>query len=379
MKASEHIFESDVKNDRIDIYKDPTVKIKDMSKKDIFGDTLHLQLEGNCIDNSVSNGIRQTILKKIPIYAFHRKNIHVENDKSYNMYNNDMLFNQIETLPIYDIPNYFDLENPEIFLPDHISKDIFGTFKDPMVLDNEEEPDRKKKKSSESIGGEKKLFRIEFTLNVKNATNTEKYVSTHDAVLRIDGKKVDSYLKHDPVDIIVLKELKEEVSMRAEELSLRAEANLGISQDHAMYDATTNVVSKEIESNKWEIIYDTIGQLDKYIIFQKACFIIQKKLKNLHSFVKKTYTAELDPKKYVEIRLHGEDHMLGNLLGTALQKCTLITDAGYEKPHPLKDLVIIKFLIASKTDITPIQVFCDTVKYLIKVHETIEQNLPKRK
>ena len=37
-----------------------------------------------------------------------------------------MIYNQIETLPIYDIPNYFDLENPELFLPDNIMRTIFG-------------------------------------------------------------------------------------------------------------------------------------------------------------------------------------------------------------------------------------------------------------
>ncbi len=51
----------------------------------------------------------------IPIYAFHRSNIFIELDKSRHMYNNDLIYNQIETLPIFDIPNYFDLENQKYF------------------------------------------------------------------------------------------------------------------------------------------------------------------------------------------------------------------------------------------------------------------------
>ena len=66
----------------------------------------------------------RTIMMSIPIYGFHRSNIHIEVEKSKNMYNNDLIYNQIETLPIFDIPNYFDLENPETFL----SNDVMKTF-----------------------------------------------------------------------------------------------------------------------------------------------------------------------------------------------------------------------------------------------------------
>ena len=108
---AEFIFESTTPNDRIDIYAQPEVLIKKIPSKN--EQHFHIELSGPNIDNSVVNAIRRTILHHIPIYGFHRTNINIEVDKTRYMYNNDLVYNLIETLPIYDVPNYFDLENPK--------------------------------------------------------------------------------------------------------------------------------------------------------------------------------------------------------------------------------------------------------------------------
>lgn len=356
-----HIFESDTKNDIIDIYSPPDLKVKDMSSKTKFYDRFHIQMEGNSIDNSVSNAIRHVILKLIPIYSFHRKNIHIDNDRTYCMYNNDMIYNQIETLPIFDIPNYFDLENPDMFLPESLSRDLFGTFGASQHGGGiDEESD-----------GKKQLFRIEMTLSVENKSDQYLYVSTHDAILRIDGKIVNSYKNNPKIDLLVLKP--------GEIISLRAEANLGIAKYNAIYDATTSVVSKEITSRKYEIYYDNIGQLDKHVICKKACVIIKKKLKNLLKYLKNTYPDDLDPSKYVEIQLYGEDYCLGNLLGTILQKNVAVVEAGFSKMHPLDEIVTIKFMIASKSKKMPINILCDSISYLINLYNEIDMQISPNK
>jgi len=351
-------------NDKIDIYSDPVVKIKDISPDvDKFGrDKLHVVLEGRSVDYSVSNAIRRTILDKIPIYAFHRKNIHVENDKSYMMYNNDMLYNQIETLPIFDVPNLFDLENPNLFLPDNISKKLFGSFVEEVVFEVDQADNANAKEDSK-----KQYFQIDLTINYKNTSETYKYLSTHDITLRIDGREVKSYLKKDPICIIVLKP--------NEELSLRAEASLGIQELNGIYAATTSVVSKEVTDDKFEIIYESIGQLDKYVIFNKACLILKKRLENLHAFIKKTYPEEPPLDTQVEIKLYGEDYTLGNLLGTALQKCPNVHIAGFAVKHTLIDVSIVKYLMESNSKVKPIKHLLDVISHLIKLYDMIGKKL----
>src|SRR5579872_3284982 len=112
----EFIFESNVPNDKIDIYGDIDVTVTKLSSETENELEFRAKLEGYNIDHSVANAIRRSVLLYVPVYGFHRSNIRIENEKSHHMYNNDMIFNQIEMLPIYDIPNYWDISDPEVFM-----------------------------------------------------------------------------------------------------------------------------------------------------------------------------------------------------------------------------------------------------------------------
>jgi DNA-directed RNA polymerase subunit L len=354
----EFVFESDVKNDKIDIYGEPDVHLKKLPSS--IESEFNIQIEGKSIDYSVVNAIRRTILLNIPIYGFHRSNIFIEVEKSKHMYNNDLIYNQIETLPIYDIPNYYDLENPELYLSNEVLKSLFGKF----IQEKYSADDKSiNSESNESVDANKKLFKIELGMNVKNISDTDKFVTTHDVVLKINNKVSNSYMTRDPISIIVLKP--------GEEISLRAEANLGISKILATYEATTNAIHKEISSSKYELSYETLGQLDKNLIFTKACIILIKKLEHLNKFIQSKYKEEPENIKYMEIQLFGEEHTLGNLIATALQKCDLVAEAGYAMPHPFIDQIVIRYRLETDTKAGPIKVFVDTVKYLIRLFEQI--------
>ena len=345
------ISDSTVPNDRIDIYAEPDVRIKKLKPNN--ENELRLEIEGKSIDNSVVNALRRTILMSIPIYAFNRSKVFIEVDKSRHMYNNDLLYNQIETLPIFDIPNYFDLENPELFLPTEVMKQLFSTFVPETYT---EETDEKPPET------DKKPFKIELSINIKNNTGIDKFVSTHDAVLKIDGQTSNSYQTRRPISIMVLKP--------TEEISLRAEANLGISKMHASYEATTNAYHDEITPMKYHLWYETQEQLDKHIIFTKASIIITKKLEKLREFIKKNF-EERSSDETIEIQLYGEDHTLGNLLVTALQKCDFVRRAAYKMPHAFVDQIVIEYQLEPKSKIGPIEVFISCVDYLIRLFQTI--------
>lgn len=344
------LFDSNIPNDKIDIHSDPDVRIKNLKPRN--NNELRIELEGLSVDYSVVNAIRRTILMSIPIYGFHRSNIFIEVEKSKHMYNNDFIYNQIETLPIFDISNDFDLENPEIFLPNEIMKSIFGSFV----------PEKNIAETGTKIDEPKKMSKIELSINIKNDTDTDRFVNTHDAILRVNGKVSDSYKIRKPICILVLKP--------GEELSLRAEANLGIAAMHSIYEATTNAIHEEITPTKYHLWYETLEQLDKNVIFTKACIILTKKLQNLMEFIKNNY-EDKEVTDLVEIRLYGENHTLGNLLATVLQKCQYVEKAGYQMPHPFINEIIIIYKIFPKVKYGAIKVLINCIRYLINLFQTI--------
>ncbi len=353
MSENKFIFDSNVPNDKIDIHAEPNVRLKKLDSE--IEEELKIELEGTSVDCSIVNALRRTIMMNVPIYAFHRSNIFIEIKKSRHMYNNDFLYNLIETLPIFDIPNYFDLEDPETFMPSEVLKNLFGNFiQDKFTEEVPEEVDTNENK---------KMFKIELSLNYKNNTGSDKFVSTHDVTLKVDGKIVNSYMIRRPICILVLKPL--------EEISLRAEANLGISQMHASYEATTNALHQEITPTKYHLWYETLGQLDKKIIFTKACIILIKKLEHLKKFIKKNFTEERSVSEKIEMELYGENHTIGNLLATILQKCSYTLTAAYKMPHPEINQIVVGYELKPGSKLGPIKVLVDCIDYLIKLFEII--------
>lgn len=353
MSDNKFIFDSDVPNDKIDIHAAPNVRIKKLESE--IEDEFRIELEGTSIDCSVVNALRRTVMMNIPIYAFHRSNIFIEIKKSRHMYNNDLIYNQIESLPIYDIPNHFDLEDPETFMPTEVLKNLFSNFIQNKYT--EELPEEI------NTNENKKMFKIELSINYKNNTGSDKFVSTHDATLKVDGKVVNSYIIRKPICILVLKP--------SEEISLRAEANLAISRMHASYEATTNAIHHEITPMKYHLYYETLGQLDKKIIFTKACTILIKKLEHLKKFITKTFNEERSVSEKIEMELYGEDHTLGNLLATVLQKCNYTSTASYKMSHPEINQIVIAYELKPGSKNGPIKVFIDCIEYLIKLFDTI--------
>ena len=211
------------------------------------------------------------------------------------------------------------------------------------------------------------LLKIELSISVKNKSDTFKYVNTHDAILKIDGKISDTYQNVDPVSLIVLKP--------NEEIYLRAEANLGIAKMHASYEATSNVIFKEKTPSKFHLIYETLGQLDKKVIFVKACIILSKKLVLLKKFISEKFSQERNVREIIELELFGEDHTLGNLLATGLQKCVYVKTAAYKKTHPFINKIIIEYKLYDDADQGPIDILIRTIEYLKKIFDNIIHQL----
>lgn len=324
----------------------PDIKVEKVKTK--LPEEFEVTIKGKNVHTSLSNAIRRTILMHIPIYGYHRSNIFIEHKKCKYMYNNDLIYNQIETLPIYDVPNDFDLEEMMLFMPHEALTKIFG--------------DSIKQADFTQPGS--KIHDIEFMLSVKNMTDDFKFVSTHDAVFKIDGKERDNYKKHPAVSIIVLKP--------GEEVHLRAVANISIAHISAIYDATTTAIHKMITPTEFRLSYETLGQLDKNVIFEKACLILSKKLEYLEKFVNDTFKDDPEyQKNQISIELYGETYTLGNLISNILQCSDYVEKAGYAVPHPFMPHVIIEFKIYDDSKLSAIEVLVKAIKYGKKMFDVI--------
>jgi len=94
-------------------------------------------------------------------------------------------------------------------------------------------------------------------------------------------------------------------------------------------------------------------------------------LENLNKFIINKYREEPDKNNLIEIQLFGEEHTIGCMVATALQKCDYIIEAGYVMPHPFTNMIIIKYRLADKVKIGPIKVMTDVIAYLVRLFETI--------
>ena len=347
----EFIHESSVPNNKIDISADPNIRAKVLKSKN--DDELKIKFKGTSVDASIINALRRTILMKIPVYGFNRENIFVDVKKTRTMYNNHMLYNLFETLPLFDIDNDFDLEHPDIYLTGDLQKHLYGFF------NNTQSKTVKKSKD--------KVLDIEISLNYRNTSENNVFITTHHLTLKINGNDADNYLNRPSVSILVLRP--------GEEISMRAVANLGIAQLNATYEATTNAIHHMISDTEYDLIYSTLGQLNKESIFEKACKIIIAKLNNLKKFLVEEYPDDRDPKEKINITLVGEEHTLGNLLSTVLQKCEYTDKAAYVMKSPFVNEIDIIYKLNKKSKKKPIKVIIDCISYLIKVFETIYEQI----
>jgi DNA-directed RNA polymerase subunit L len=342
--------DSTVVNDVVN-YSKIDIEVKVMPSKHV--DELRINLRGLAVDYSIVNGIRRAVLLYVPGYGFNRSQIEVDR-RSKHMYNNDMIYNQIETLPIFDIPNEFDLCDPDLYISNEVMRKMFSTFLPEKITDNNDE----EVQEDAIADSRKKLFKIELDISYKNNTDDYHFLGSHDAVLKVNGKIVNSYKIRENIALLVLKP--------GEELHMRAEANLGIGQMHSSYEVTTMAYHEEISDTEYEIWYETLGQLDKFTIFSKAVIILIKKLENIKKFVSSNYD-EVGADQEVNIILRGEDHTIGNIIGTALQKSPHTIKAGYKVPHPMIRLIEISYLTKPDSTVKPIKLFSITIDYLLNL------------
>jgi DNA-directed RNA polymerase subunit L len=333
----------------LDVVK-PDIKVEKLKTQD--PDEFMVRISGKVVDNSIVNAVRRCVDSYIPIFKFHRSNIKIELEKTHCMYNFEMIYQQFETTPLFDLEsvNKFSLENPRTFLSNRVLRSIYNNF---MPKDFRED----------GLDDSAHLPKIEIYLNMRNDTDSYVDVTTHDLVLKVNGEVQNSYKSRSPISILVLKP--------TEDISLRAVANLGIAHIDAIYEATTTPLHDMINPTTYVLKYLTKGQLKATTIFKRACMIMYLKLNNLEKYLESTYPDDRRIDEEIKLELYGEDHTLGYLVTTALQKCIYVEKAGGADPNPNDNLYVIAYKLFQSSKFKPIEVLIKVLKYLERIFETL--------
>jgi DNA-directed RNA polymerase subunit L len=318
---------------------------------------IDLFIEGKDADYSIANAIRRTMMQLIPIYAFHSSNMTIS--KNSTIYNNDMMMQILQSIPIPKINNPYDLESPEIYIPEDVHKQLFG----PLTQETSISYDELKTREEIPVRNDekKKTLKIEFYLSKENNADEICWVSTHDGKLLINGVEKDYFKSIKPIYLFRMRP--------TQVISAKMTANLGIALLHGCYEATTNVVYEMINDNKFHLTSKSLEQLTSQMIIQKSLIILKKKLLNLGAFITENFLSQNDGNLHISLELHNEDHTLGNLIASVLQRIQVVEKAGYVMPHPLKRYIVIDYVVDPKSKKNPYVILIDVINYLIKIFD----------
>jgi DNA-directed RNA polymerase subunit L len=305
---------------------------------------LELHIKGDDINYIILNTLRRIIMTNIPIYAFTDFNF----KKNKSIFNGNYLKLRLKNIPVWGIENKIDIFTPEKQITNQVINDDYGEE------DNyQDDQDNKQPDLNSSTLNQLTMF-VDYTSTSKEIVT----VTTDHAKFYFSEKKIDS-----PYSIpIPLVKLQPEQS-----ITFSAITSLGIEKTSAIFSAVSVCYYIEKNSNEYQFIIESKGQLDEKRIIDVAIINIINKLENISKNISSTID---DSKLEGEIILINEDNTMGNLLTHGLQKHKDIKFAGYNIPHLLVDKAIIHYELKTKKRIT--DVFNDVIEENIKLFKKIQ-------
>lgn len=300
------------------------IKSKELLKremKDFTSSRLILGIEGSDVSYAFINALRRTMIDDIPVYAFDPSTINIEFNDSVIL--TDALKLRLSNLPI------FDIKNDIVFLSRKYWSHVDFT-----------DPERPKHSDEKNI---------ELYINVHNDTLENQHYTTENVKMFIDGEQVKkAYKKTNPILLITLKP--------NQAFKAKLKAVLAVGELSNIYSGVSNCYYEALNDsgNKFKLTIESQGQMDEYVLLNKACDILVKKLtdtlQNLENLLQKTDDDDL-----IEIKLINEDFTLGNLIVDNLQEHKDVTYAGAPKHDKLIKEIIIQYVTKSKNKIEPVK------------------------
>lgn len=267
-----------------------------------------LNFKGSDINVKLINSIRRAIMDNVPTYAVPLElvNFNVEDPESNSSaaYNNDMLKEMLQHLPIYDV-------DPEIhYLPEKYWYKV--EYAD----------------ITREIHPKEKL--IELTINKKNSDIVSIRLTSHDINLYIDGVLVDNYKKYNPIEIIKLN--------NNESIKVHMKAVLGIGERHACWSAGKSHYV-QISDEEFNLTVEGFNQCSEFVITERACMLLVEKVNLFKDYIVKN-KSEFKKTKVV-ITIDQETVTLGNILVREFQDHPKISGSACVQPDKLKKTILI--------------------------------------
>lgn len=308
---------------------------------------LELNIKGDDINYIILNTLRRTIMTHIPIYAFTEFNI----KKNKSIFNGNYMKLRLRNLPVWGIENKID-----IFTPEKLNTNIIENEDDNLLINEDvgdDDQDNKQSNLNSSTLNQLTMF-VDYTSTSKEIVT----VTTDHAKFYYSEKKIDSPYPN-PIPLIKLQP--------EQSITFSAITSLGIEKMNAIFSAISVCYYIEKNSNDYQFIIESKGQLDEKRIIDVAIINIINKLENIGKNISSMVD---DSKTEGEIILMNEDNTMGNLLTHGLQKHKEIKFAGYNIPHLLVDKAIIHYELKSKGKIN--DVFNDVIEDNIKLFKKLQ-------
>jgi DNA-directed RNA polymerase subunit L len=312
--------------------------IKKINYEDnIYFSSLKLEFSGENLNYKYINSLRRVSLDEIPIYAFPRELIQIEENTS--IFDNDYVKLRLSQLPILNTNNkLFYLNDINI----HYDNDNY-------------------------IKNDKDDKIIEIYINGENNTQQNINITTEN-IKYVENDKIinDKYSKEHPILLIQLRPTEKIKAHMKAVLSTGIKSNIFSAASNCFYDYDNekNILLLTIESQ---------GQLTEKEILIKSCEFILKKLNDFKTYFieKKNESKNLDITN-VTLEFENEDYTIGDILNDCIQDHPKIISSGMAKISPLERNIIIKI---NSIDNNLYQHVIDSCEYLINVYNIIMDEL----
>ena len=322
------------------------VKISNISYENEKGSSrLEFDLNGSEISTAIMNTIRRTINTDIPIFAW----TNFKFTTNTSIFHNNFIKNQIKNIPVWGIENKIN------FYEKYITEKTIINEEDNEYL--EDNIDLTVDKTVDSTS----LDQITMYVDYENKSND--YVSvTTDMVKFYYGKQIENPY---PIPIQIVK------LQPNQKIDFSVVSSIGIEKMSTIYTPVAICVSfpKEGEEDTYTMKIESRGQISEKRILEVAFLNIIKKLKSILDIIEENEYNE------GEIQINNEDHTIGNLLSSGLQKHKNVQFAGYNMPHPLEKRVVISYKLKSgKIKAILKEVIDDFIDIFNKISKLIESN-----
>ena len=306
-------------------------------RKTFVSSSLKIQFTGKDIYPKLINTISRVSSNGLPSYAFPPQLINIEQN-TCAAYDNQYLQLRLSNLPIYDVP--IDM----FHLHDKYWKNV-----------NYADLTREKSSLEKDI----KIY-----LNAHNNSDQIQQVTTNDIKMYIDGEETQMYDKQYPILIVKLRP--------NDSFKMNMSAALGIGELHTIWRASVNSCAPYENENDCELMISSNGQETEFVLLNKSCKHIIKRLEDIKSQIEKMAnerTIKNDSK--LSLILDGEDHTMGEIINYELQSHPNLT-CGMCKPDLLIKSVTFKLEAIEpskmiKSVIECIDILIEKYKYILKL------------